>query len=211
MTGRFHIQRRATRLGHVLTWCADWRTARAGLTDLLADAMHWCDRNTEDFHLCLVEAGRDYLNELNGEESGRCRETDGAAELYAVREALADTDEFFVPAEVIHWLDARIESRSPSPEQRVKLGLPPDPDGRNDSRAAWAGYALAAFVSQTGTDAGDAVTDLLCDLMHLADREGTDFAADLVRARMHYAAETQPDVTTEAPTTSPTPTKGLDA
>ncbi len=85
--------------------------------------------------------------------------------------------------------------------------LPPDPEGMNDSRAEWAGYALAAFVSQTGTDVGDAVTDLLCDLMHLADRTGTDFTADLERARLHYAAETNPDDNT----TPLTPTKGYPA
>lgn len=83
--------------------------------------------------------------------------------------------------------------------------LPPDPEGMNDSRAEWAGHALAAFISQTGTDAGDAVTDLLCDLMHLADRSGTDFVADLDRARSHYAAETTLD---QADTTTLTPTKG---
>lgn len=83
--------------------------------------------------------------------------------------------------------------------------LPPDPEGMNDSRAEWAGYALAAFITQTGTDAGDAVTDLLCDLMHLADRTGTDFATDLDRARRHYDAETRPD---DDDTTSLTPTKG---
>jgi hypothetical protein len=76
-----------------------------------------------------------------------------------------------------------------------------------DGESAW--YACAAFVSQTGTDPDSAVADLLCDLMHLADREGTVFAADLERARMHYEAETQPDLATE---TSPaTPTKGLTA
>jgi hypothetical protein len=76
----------------------------------------------------------------------------------------------------------------------------------NDRRAEWAGCALAAFVSQTGTDSDSAVTDLLCDLMHLADRAGTDFAADLERARRHYDAETKPD-----DTTSLTPTKGHSA
>lgn len=94
---------------------------------------------------------------------------------------------------------------------RLPRTLPPDPEGMNDFRAEWADYALTAFVSQTGADYADGVTDLLCDLMHLADREGTDFAADLERARMHYEAETQADVTTEDLTTSTTPTKGLDA
>lgn len=75
----------------------------------------------------------------------------------------------------------------------------------NDSRAEWAGYALAAFISQTGTDAEDAVTDLLCDLMHLADRTGRDFVADMDRARAHYDAETTLD---QADTTTLTPPKG---
>lgn len=69
-------------------------------------------------------------------------------------------------------------------------GLPPDPEGMNDRRAEWAGHALAAFMSQTGTDYDSGTADLLCDLMHLADRDGTDFDADLARARMHYACET---------------------
>jgi Zn ribbon nucleic-acid-binding protein len=94
---------------------------------------------------------------------------------------------------------------------RLPRTLPPDPEGMNDFRADWAEYALAAFVSQTGADYADAVTDLLCDLMHLADREGTDFAADLERARMHYAAETRPNSTDDHPITSSTSTKGLDA
>lgn len=85
--------------------------------------------------------------------------------------------------------------------------LPPDPEGMNDRRAEWAGHALAAFMSQTGTDSNSAVTDLLCDLMHLADREGTDFTADLQRARLHYDAETSPG----DDTTSLTPTKGHSA
>ena len=80
--------------------------------------------------------------------------------------------------------------------------VPPDPEGINDSRAEWAVYALVAFMSQTGTDRESAVTDLLCDLMHLADRDGSDFSADLERARMHYACETQPDSATSNPPTT---------
>ncbi len=84
--------------------------------------------------------------------------------------------------------------------------LPPDPEGMNDTRAEWAGYALTALMSQTGTDTDSAVTDLLCNLMHLADRETTNFSADLERARTHYEAETgaNPDDTINL-----TPTKGL--
>jgi len=45
------------------------------------------------------------------------------------------------------------------------------------------------------------VTDLLCNLMHLADRNATDFDADLARARMHYECETgaaEPDDSTHS-------------
>lgn len=69
--------------------------------------------------------------------------------------------------------------------------LPPDPEGMNDRRSAWAGAAIRAFREATGTDAGDALCDLLADLMHWADRHHYDFEAALTRGRDHYEAETQ--------------------
>ena len=75
-------------------------------------------------------------------------------------------------------------------EFRERGSRPPDPDGLNDDRAAWAGSALAAFVRTTGTDEEDAVGDLLADLMHWCDRHGHDFALARSRAEGHYAAET---------------------
>jgi hypothetical protein len=68
--------------------------------------------------------------------------------------------------------------------------LPPDPDGMNGDRSAWAGVALALFRQVTGTEDADALGDLLADLMHWADRKGYDFEAALDRARFHYEAET---------------------
>lgn len=38
------------------------------LIDLLADAMHWCDAQGEDFHICLAMACRHYVNELNDDQ-----------------------------------------------------------------------------------------------------------------------------------------------
>lgn len=67
---------------------------------------------------------------------------------------------------------------------------PPDPDAINGDRAAWAQQALSAFTDATGTDAEDALCDLLADLMHWCDRHGTSFSSELERARCHYAAET---------------------
>lgn len=68
--------------------------------------------------------------------------------------------------------------------------LPPDPEGMNDKRAAWAGVALKAFCTETGADLEEALGDLLTDLMHWADRNSFDMDAALERARSHYEAET---------------------
>ncbi len=40
----------------------------ASLVDLLADAMHWCDQNGEDFHFALAQACRHYIHELNDQQ-----------------------------------------------------------------------------------------------------------------------------------------------
>jgi hypothetical protein len=72
----------------------------------------------------------------------------------------------------------------------MTASLPPDVDELNHKRAQWAKTAVQAFIAQTGVDYEDALGDLLCDLMHLSDREPFDFEAALDRARGHYAAET---------------------
>jgi len=72
--------------------------------------------------------------------------------------------------------------------------LPPDPEDMNGKRARWAEIALIAFQRETGTDDEDATADLLCDLMHLADRRGWNFDIELERAQAHYEAETTPAV-----------------
>jgi hypothetical protein len=80
--------------------------------------------------------------------------------------------------------------------------LPPDPENMNDARAHWALAALHAFHTATGVDEEDALPDLLCDLMHLADRKGWDFDPELERARMHYEAETLPEPANDEEITS---------
>ena len=71
--------------------------------------------------------------------------------------------------------------------------LPPDPDGQNSHRGSWADKAISAFQSATGTDREDALSDLLADLMHWADRAGYGFNDALERARRHYQVETSGD------------------
>lgn len=68
--------------------------------------------------------------------------------------------------------------------------LPPDPEGQNFNRAAWADVGLRAFQEETKTDDEDLLSDLLCDLMHWADRSGEDFEGRLERARRAYREET---------------------
>ena len=41
----------------------------------------------------------------------------------------------------------------------------------------------------SGTDRGDAITDLLTDLMHFCDEKRLNFNEQLTRAEMHYEGE----------------------
>lgn len=76
--------------------------------------------------------------------------------------------------------------------------IPPDPEGMNDRRAQWAKDAITHFQDATGADLGDALADLLCDVMHLCDREARKddwqaiqhFEDALERARRCYREET---------------------
>ena len=60
----------------------------------------------------------------------------------------------------------------------------------NAERAASADAALKAYMSSTSCDCEDCLADLLCDLMHWADRRQYDFDEALACARQHYDAET---------------------
>ena len=59
----------------------------------------------------------------------------------------------------------------------------------NERRARWADHALTVFQVDTRCDRQDALPDLLCDLMHLADREGWDFYKAVERAHSNHADE----------------------
>ena len=61
----------------------------------------------------------------------------------------------------------------------------------NERRSEWAYRTLLVFMQHTGTDKEDALSDLLCDLMHWCDEDGTDFDAELARARNHCACEVE--------------------
>ena len=54
--------------------------------------------------------------------------------------------------------------------------------------------AVDAFQWHSRTDDGDALCDLLCDLMHLAEAERRSFDAELSRARRHFEYEREHDV-----------------
>jgi hypothetical protein len=66
----------------------------------------------------------------------------------------------------------------------------------NKDRASWADDGINAFVDTTGTDPEDAVSDLLCDIMHwcnMPDNESPGFEAELERAQGHYDSEIEED------------------
>jgi hypothetical protein len=71
----------------------------------------------------------------------------------------------------------------------TNIQLPPDPDGMNDSRAAWAGNAIQQFALTTGSNDEDVLSDLLAELMHWCDCRQVPFDRELARAREHYEAE----------------------
>ncbi len=56
-------------------------------------------------------------------------------------------------------------------------------------RAASADAALMAYMSRTSCDCEDCLADLLCDLMHWADKARLNFPAEFRRARFDYCAE----------------------
>lgn len=70
----------------------------------------------------------------------------------------------------------------------------------NANRVGWARNALATLTAETfggehpdamhDDDLEAAVTDLICDLLHLAERSGFDPQRVLERANSHYRTET---------------------
>lgn len=61
----------------------------------------------------------------------------------------------------------------------------------NKDRAAWAESALKEFMEITGTEQENAVSDLLCDLMHLCEQNPAyeNFTEELGRAQRAFATE----------------------
>lgn len=59
----------------------------------------------------------------------------------------------------------------------------------NTERAAVAETAVEAFMKACRTDREDAVGDLICNLMHLADADGNDPIEVVKNAIYHYFAE----------------------
>jgi hypothetical protein len=73
MTNLSPNQQRATRFGDVLTVSLYGDSEEEGLIDLLTDAMHWADANSQNFHYALAMACRHYINELNDEQQDERR------------------------------------------------------------------------------------------------------------------------------------------
>ena len=68
MTGDLLIPKRVRRCQKAIAGYSD-ESDGISLIDLLADAMHWCDANGEDFHYALCVAGKHFVAELNDEQT----------------------------------------------------------------------------------------------------------------------------------------------
>lgn len=69
------------------------------------------------------------------------------------------------------------------------------PESQNARRVEWARRAVARLKHETGLTNADgldtAIVDLICDLLHLCNREGLEFEHVLALAKLHYDAETR--------------------
>lgn len=135
-------------------------------------------------------------NCLEGLRCPQCGNEDRLFITATIRADVTDGGADLADGSDMHWDESSLaicpecDRDGPLSAFRIPPDLPPDPDGMNDDRAAWAETALAAFIAATGTGREDALPDLLCDLMHWADRAGYDFETARERARDHYTAET---------------------
>ena len=59
----------------------------------------------------------------------------------------------------------------------------------NAERAASADAALLAYMNRTHCSCEDCIADLICDLMHWADKARLNFPAEFRRARFDYCVE----------------------
>lgn len=65
-------QRRAKRADNAIeNYGSD--VCESNLIDFLTDSMHWCDAYGADFHICLAQACRHYIHELNDEQHDESR------------------------------------------------------------------------------------------------------------------------------------------
>lgn len=63
----------------------------------------------------------------------------------------------------------------------------------NSSRADYAESAVGAFRIDCKGDKEDAIADLICNLLHLAKRQGMEPLAELRRGLNHYVCESFDD------------------
>jgi hypothetical protein len=88
--------------------------------------------------------------------------------------------------------EERLQRQLRNAKRKLKRALPADPEGKNDERATWAKAAIMAYRQDTNSNRRDALGDLLCDLMHLCDRDRRfrTFESSLERAERRYEEET---------------------
>ena len=73
-------------------------------------------------------------------------------------------------------VEAKLKRQLKNANRKLKQALPHDPDCANDMRAARARAAIAAYRDLTGAKRKNAVSKVICDLMHLYDRDNCSVA-----------------------------------
>jgi hypothetical protein len=88
--------------------------------------------------------------------------------------------------------EAKLQRQLKNAKRKLRRALPADPRGQNDERAAYAKEALMAYRQITNTRRQDTLGSLLCDPMHLCDRDRRfrTFEDSLEDAEQRYQEET---------------------
>jgi hypothetical protein len=92
--------------------------------------------------------------------------------------------------------EAKLQRQLKNARRKLRRALPADPECKNDERATRAKEAVMAYRQTASVERKvgrkDAVRDLLCDLMHLCDRDRRfrTFESSLQLAEQRYQKQT---------------------
>lgn len=81
---------------------------------------------------------------------------------------------------------------------KKKTVLPPDPEGLNNDRATWGGYAILMHAHLSNATKAEAPADLICNILHWCDRNRRDYEEVLMQGLSYYTRDTDTEPTSPA-------------